>query len=85
VSYNDKLWRTIESLEETNEGFLLVLNSADLPLGIIDRSKIGTFVLNKLGFNLPSEIVNKLNYKNQYPLGIEFPRIINSMKQRGDL
>jgi len=85
VSYNDKLWRTIERLEETNEGFLLVLNAADIPLGIIDRSKIGNFVLNKLGFNLPSEIVNKLNFKNHYPLGIEFPKIINSMKQKGDL
>jgi len=85
VSYNDKLLRTIERLEETNEGFLLVLNAADIPLGIIDRSKIGNFVLNKLGFNLPSEIVNKLNFKNHYPLGIELPRIINSMKQKGDL
>jgi len=85
VSYNDKLWRTIERLEETNEGFLLVLNAADIPLGIIDRSKIGNFVLNKLGFNLPSDIVNKLNFKNHYPLGIELPRIINSMKQKGDL
>ncbi len=85
VSYNDKLWKTIERLEETNEGFLLVLNSADIPLGIIDRSKIGNFVLNKLGFNLPSDIVNKLNFKNHYPLGIELPRIINSMKQKGDL
>jgi len=85
VSYNDKLWRTIERLEETNVGFLLVLNTADIPLGIIDRSKIGNFVLNKLGFNLPSDIVNKLNFKNHYPLGIELPRIINSMKQKGDL
>jgi Zn-dependent protease len=85
VYSNDKLWKTIERLEETGEGFLLVLNAADIPLGIIDRSKIGNFVLNKLGFNLPSELVNKLNYKNQYPLGIELPRIINSMKQNGDL
>ena len=85
VSYNDKLWRTIERLEETNEGFLLVLNAAEIPLGIIDRAKIGNFVLNKLGFNLPSDIVNKLNFKNHYPLGIELPRIINLMKQKGDL
>ncbi len=81
----DKLWKTIEKLEETSEGFILVLNGADIPLGIIDRSKIGHFVLNKLGFNLPSDIINKLKYKNQYPLGIELPRIINSMKQKGDL
>jgi len=85
VYTNDKLWKTIERLEETSEGFLLVLNAADIPLGIIDRSKIGHFVLNKLGFNLPLEIFNKLNYKNQYPLGIELPRIVNSMKQKGDL
>ena len=85
VSCNDKLWETIEILEEKSEGFLLVLNAADIPLGIIDRSKIGNFVLNKLGFNLPSEIINKFNYKNQYPLGIELPRIITLMKQKGDL
>jgi len=85
VSYNDKLWRTIERLEETNEGFLLVLNAANIPLGIIDRSKIGNFVLNKLGFNLPLDIVNKLNFKNNYPLGIDFPSLITSMQQKGDL
>jgi len=85
VSYNDKLWKTIERIEETNEGFLLVLNAADIPMGIIDRSKIGNFELNRLGFNLPSDIVDKLNFKNHYPLGIELPRIINSMKQKGDL
>ena len=85
VSCNDKLWETIEILEEKSEGFLLVFNAADIPLGIIDRSKIGNFVLNKLGFNLPSEIINKFNYKNQYPLGIELPKIITSMKQKGDL
>ncbi len=82
---NEKLWKAIERIEETSEGFILILNAADIPLGIIDRSKIGFFVLSKLGFNLPSEIVNKLNYKNQYPLGIDLPRIINSMKQKGDL
>ncbi|KGF97483.1 Metal dependent membrane associated protease [Prochlorococcus marinus str. MIT 9302] len=85
VYSNNKLWETIERLEKTSEGFILVLNASDIPLGIIDRSKIGNFVLNKLGFNLPSQIVNKFNYKNQYPLGIELPRIIKSMKQKGDL
>jgi len=85
VYSKDKLWKTIERLEETSEGLILVINAADIPLGIIDRPKVGNFVLNKLGFNLPSEIVNKLNYKNQYPLGIELPRIINLMKQKGDL
>jgi Zn-dependent protease len=85
VYSNDKLWKTIEILEESSEGSILVLNTSNIPLGIIDRFKIGNFLLSKLGFNLPSDILNKLNYKNQYPLGIDLPRIINSMKQKGDL
>ena len=85
VYSDNKLWKTIERIEETSEGILLVLNAADIPLGIIDRPKIGHFIFNKLGFNLPSEIVNKLSNKNQYPLGIELLRIVNSMKKKEDL
>ncbi|WP_225867102.1 site-2 protease family protein [Prochlorococcus marinus] len=80
-----ELWRAIEKLESTNEGFLLVLNSAELPLGIIDRNKIGYFVFSKLGVELPYNLISKFNNKNQYPLGIEFPKIINLMKQKGDI
>ena len=79
------MWKTIESIEKSSEGFLLVLNSADIPLGIIDRNKVGYFVLNKLGLDLPPEIASKLNNKNQYPLGIELPRIVNLMKKKGDI
>jgi Zn-dependent protease len=82
---NERLWITIERLEKSSEGFILVLNAAGIPLGVIDRTKIGNFVMNKLGLNLPSEIVEKFSYKNQYPLGIDLPRIINLMKQKGDL
>ena len=85
VNFNEELWRTIERIEKTKDGFLLVLNASNIPIGIIDRNKIGYFVLNKLGFTLPSEIVSKFNKKNQYPLGIELPRIINLMKKKGDI
>ena len=85
VTIKTELWRAIEKIENTSEGLLLVLNSADIPLGIIDRKKIGYFVLNKLGLNLPSNIVNKFKYKNRYPLGIELPRIIKLMKKKGDI
>ncbi|MDC3092317.1 Zn-dependent protease, partial [Prochlorococcus sp. AH-716-M18] len=69
VSINDKLWKTIERIEETSEGFILVINAAQIPLGIVDRSRVGNFVLNKLGFNLPLEIANKLNFKKSVSLG----------------
>lgn len=80
-----ELWRAIEKIEKSNEGIVLVLNSADIPLGIIDRNKIGYFVLNKLGLNLPTNLINKFNNKDQYPLGIELPKIIKLMKKKGEI
>ena len=80
-----ELWRAIEKIENTNEGFLLVINSGDIPLGILDRNKIGYFVFNKLGLNLPSNLISKFNNKNQYPLGIELPKIVKVMKKKGDI
>ena len=79
------MWKTIERIEKTEEGLLLVLNAADIPLGIIDRNKIGYFVLNKLGVDLPTDILSKFKNKNNYPLGIELPKIINLMKKKGDI
>ena len=86
--YSDiELWKTVEIIEAKSEGFLVVLNGSDIPIGIIDRNRIGYFVLYKLGINLPSEIVSKLNDNNYngYPLGIEFPRIISLMRMKGDI
>ena len=85
VTSNTELWRTIEKIEETNEGIMLVLNSAHIPMGIIDRNKIGYFVFNKLGIDLPYNLMSKLNNQSIYPLGIELPRIIKLMRQKGDI
>ena len=85
INNGNELWRAIEKIENTNEGFILVLNSADIPLGIIDRNKIGYFVFNKLGINLPSTLIDKFKNKNLYPLGIELPQIIKQMKKKGDI
>ena len=84
IKINTELWKTVEKIEKTKEGILLVLNPADIPLGIVDRTKVGSFVFNKLGLNLPTNILRKFNEKNQYPLGIELPRIIKLMKKNGD-
>jgi len=82
---NTELWKTIESLEKAKEGFLIVLNAANMPLGMIDRNKIGCFVLNKMGLNLSNEMTQKLISKNGYPLGLELPKIIYLMKKKGDI
>ena len=54
-------------------------------MGLLDRKNIGFFVLKKLGFNISNEILNKIKSKNNYPLGIELPKIIKLMKSKGDI
>ena len=79
------LWGIIEEIEKTNEGMLLITNSCGIPKGLIDRNQIGYFVLKELGFNFSTEILKKIKNKNDYPLGIELPRIIEIMKIKGDI
>ena len=45
----------------------------------------GYFIFKKLGLNLPPNLINKFNSNNQYPLGIELPKIIELMKKKGDI
>ena len=76
---------TRENIRKPRKTGELVMNSADIPLGIIDRNKIGCFVFNKLGLNLPPNLISKFNNKNQYPLGIELPKIIKLMRKKGEI
>ena len=84
-SNNTPLWKIINKLEKTSHGVLLIVNSLGIPQGLIDRNKIGYFILDKIGFKLSSEMRNKLKIKNKYPLGLELPKIIKLMKKNGDL
>ena len=79
------LWKIIEKIENTNDGNLLVLNSLGIPKGIIDRNKVGYFILKKLGFNIPLELIEKIKSPNKYPLGIELPKMIELMKNKGEI
>ena len=82
---NTALWQIIEKVEKTNEGIILITNPYGIPMGLLDRKNIGLFVLNKLGFNISNEILNKIKSKSNYPLGIELPKIIKLMKSKGDI
>ena len=63
----------------------MVVNHAGLPMGIVDRNRIGYFIFQKLGINLSADFISKFKSKNKYPLGIELPRIIELMKRKGDI
>ena len=85
TSNDSPLWKIINKLEKTSNGTLLIVNSLGIPQGLIDRNKVGYFILNKIGFNLSAELRNKLKIKNKYPLGLELPKIIEFMRKNGDL
>ena len=72
-------------MEKTSQGLILIVNSLGIPQGLIDRNKIGYFILDKIGFKLSGELRNKLKIKNKYPLGLELPKIIKLMQKNGDL
>ena len=79
------LWKIINKLEKTSQGLILIVNSLGIPQGLIDRNKIGYFILDKIGFKLSGELRNKLKIENKYPLGLELPKIIKLMQKNGDL
>ena len=85
IFHNTPLWQIIEKIEKTNGGIILIMNPNGIPIGLLDRKNIGFFVLKKLGFNISNEIFNKIKSKNNYPLGIELPKIIKVMKSKGDI
>ncbi len=82
---NIPLWQIIEKIEKTNQGLLLVVNALEIPQGILNRKNIGFYVLNQLGLNISNDIINKFKSRNNYPLGIELPKIIQLMKSKGDI
>ena len=84
-SDNIPLWQIIEKIEKTNEGILLIINPLGIPKGILNRNNIGYFVLKQIGLNFSPELINKIKTNNNYPLGIELPKIIKLMKSKGDI
>ena len=85
ISENTPLWQIIEKIEKTKSGTILIMNPYGIPMGLLDRKNIGFFVLKKLGFNISKEILNKIKSNNNYPLGIELPKIIKLMKSKGEI
>ncbi len=85
IQDNVPLWQIIEKLEKNSGGVLLMLNSLGIPKGLVDRNIIGYFVLKRLGLNLSIELINKIKIQNNYPLGMELPKIIKSLKSKGEI
>ena len=79
ISEKESLWQAIIKIEKTRDARLLVLSSAGLPLGTLDRVDIGKAVLKKIGLNLPDQLIKVARQENIYPIGLNLSQIANSM------
>ena len=61
------------------DGRLLVLSFSGLPLGTLDRVDIGKAVLQKIGLNLPDQLIKIARKENIYPIGLNLLNIAQSM------
>ena len=79
ISEKESLWKAIIKLEKTKEARLLVLSVAGLPIGTLDRVDLGKAVLEKIGLNLPDQLIKVARKENIYPIGLNLPTIAKSM------
>ena len=79
ISEKESLWKAIIKIEKTRDARLLVLSSAGLPIGTLDRVDIGKAVLKKIGLNLPDQLIKVARQENIYPIGLNLSQIANSM------
>ena len=84
ISEKESLWKAILKIEKTKDARLLVLSAAGLPIGTLDRVDLGKAVLEKIGLNLPDQLIKVARKENIYPIGLNLPKIANSMVS-GDL
>lgn len=80
---NKPIWHAVLKLEKIKEGRLLVINSAGLPSGTIDKADLGEEALKKLGIILPKTFIDLARKSNSYPLGISLPKIVYGMINSG--
>ena len=79
ISEKESLLKAIIKLEKTKEARLLVLSVAGLPIGTLDRVDLGKAVLEKIGLNLPDQLIKVARKENIYPIGLNLPSIAKSM------
>jgi len=79
ISEKESLLKAIIKLEKTKDARLLVLSVAGLPIGTLDRVDLGKAVLEKIGLNLPDQLIKVARKENIYPIGLNLPTIAKSM------
>ncbi len=79
------LWRAAVQLDEPGVDRLLVLGSAGLPTGTVERPEISEAVLGRLGLRLPPPLLEAARRQGAYPLGMALGQVARGMADGGDV
>tara|TARA_Y100001968_G_scaffold331168_1_gene384976 strand:+ start:14544 stop:15794 length:1251 start_codon:yes stop_codon:yes gene_type:complete len=83
ISEKLDLWQAVLEVEKSQEGRLLVLSSAGLPIGTLDRADIGIAIFKKMGIDIPNHFIDLARKQNTYPLSLELPKIVEGIIASG--
>ncbi len=78
------LWKAALQLDEPGVDRLLVLGSAGLPSGTIERPELSEAVLSRLGLRLPPPLVEAARRQRSYPLGLALGQVARAMADAGE-
>jgi hypothetical protein len=78
------LWQAALQLDAPGVDRLLVLGSAGLPSGTLERPELSEVVLAKLGLRLPPPLLEAARRQGSYPLGLGLAQVARGIAESGD-
>ncbi|MFZ9947317.1 MAG: site-2 protease family protein [Vulcanococcus sp.] len=84
ISAEAPLWQAVLRLDQPDTPRLLVMGSAGLPSGTLERPELAERVLEKLGVRLPQPILEAARRQGVYPLGMGLAPVARSIEASGE-
>ena len=84
ISAEAPLWQAVLRLDQPDTPRLLVMGSAGLPSGTLERPELAERVLEKLGVRLPPPILEAARRQGVYPLGMGLAPVARSIESSGE-
>ncbi len=78
------LWQAALKLDEPGVDRLLVMGSAGLPSGTLERPELSEVVLARLGLRLPPPLLEAARRQGTYPLGLALAQVARGIAENGE-
>jgi Zn-dependent protease len=84
IQHDAPLWQAALQLDEPGVDRLLVLSSAGLPSGTLERPELSEVVLARLGLRLPPPLLEAARRQGSYPLGLALAQVARGIAESGE-